>query len=413
MKILQVNSALQFGGAETVASQLFAGCRAAGHESAMAVAEGKFFPRGAGVLPLYPRLLSRLHMSRFHRATERLFPRREWTDRALGRLAQSEWEIIHVHNFHGDYARLETLAAVAAQKPLVWTFHGCWGFTGGCDHTGGCDRYQQACGDCPQVGRWSFLARDDTAEQLQRKLRHFRGAAIHVVSPSRWLAEKIKGSQVGVQWNVRVIPNGVDTQRFNSARQADPGFRDSLGLAAEKTLVLVVNRNFQDQTKGFPLAAEAIQACRDEAIQVILVGQNSDWAAAQLDGVNVASMGYVSSLEKIAALYEAADILLFASPEENFPCTVLEAMAAGCCVVATPTGGVREQLQDRVTGFLAEAIDGDALAASLRTALEDPARRTSCAHAAREHAVADFSEAQMVRRYLEFYHELLKVRPCD
>ena len=50
---------------------------------------------------------------------------------------------------------------------------------------------------------------------------------------------------------------------------------------------------------------------------------------------------------------------LFASPAENFPCVILEAMASACCVVATPTSGVTEQIEDgRNVGFPVSQRDG-------------------------------------------------------
>ena len=406
MKILQVNSAAQVGGAETVARQLREGCARAGHKSLMLAAHGKFFPWGRGIEPLYPRLLCRLDMSRFHTATERMFPRFDWTDRKLGRLAGSDWDVINVHNFHGDYARVATLGALARRKPVVWTFHGCWGFTGGCDHTSSCERYLDQCGQCPQIGRWSFLQVDDTREQLRSKMDHFRDAPFAIVSPSRWLAEKIKGSRVGSNWDTRVIPNGVAAHVFNAARKRDPALRRELGMDPEATVILLVNRNFKLETKGFSMAREALSAVPPRGIQAIFAGMNGEWAAAALPGLPSIAAGYVASRERLARLYEASDIFLFASPEENFPCAVLEAMSAACCVVATPTGGVAEQVEPGKSGLVARDISGAALTAALREALSRPGLLRTLGEAARERVMRFFSEETMVSRYLKLYDEV-------
>jgi glycosyltransferase involved in cell wall biosynthesis len=412
VKLLQVNATQHFGGAETVARQLRAGCARAGHESVLLVAYGKRFDRRAGVEPMYPRPLSRLHMSRLHGITEALFPHQAWTDRAMSRLAGSRWDVVHVHNFHGDYARIETLAALSRRKPVVWTFHGSWGFTGGCDHTGGCERYQSGCGDCPQIGRWSFLAVDDTQEQLRRKVAAFRGARFRVVSPSRWLASRIAASQVGAGWDVRVIPNGVDTQIFGSERKRQADFRRGLGIDADATVVLLVNRNFKDDTKGFARARAALLAAADEHVQVVLAGQHAQWAADTLPGVRARALGFVEP-PALAPYYESADVLLFPSPEETFPCAVLEAMAAGCCVVSTPTAGAREQIDDGVSGILAAGFSDVDLAASLREALRRPDLRERCGGAARQRVLREFSEQQMVASYLALYREAEAGAACN
>jgi glycosyltransferase involved in cell wall biosynthesis len=409
LKILQVNASWQLGGAETVATQLLHGLRRVGHQSGLAVAYGKSYPRNLGLVPLYPRILSRMHHTRLHPMMERLFPRRTWTDASLRAIGDSPWDVIHVHNFHGDYAAIETLAELARRKPVVWTFHGCWGITGGCDHTGGCERYLTACGHCPQVGRWPFLPVDNTAAELERKVRHLGAATIRVVSPSAWLAQKIRGSKVGARWPVSVIPNGVDTARF-SPRQEDPAARAALGLRPDLPVVLVVNRNFEDPTKGYPMARDALLGCRDIPMQVVLAGRNGATAAGGLRGVATVPLGYVADPARLADYYGVADILLFASPEENFPCTIVEAMAAECCVVSTPTSGVTEQIEHGRTGLLAGSMDGVALGGELREALGSPRRRRELGRAARLRAGGEFGETAMIARHLELYGDALRQR---
>ena len=406
MKILQVNTAHHHGGAETVARQLQAGCVRAGHESTLLVAHGGTPARGAGVTPMYPAVLARLHSSRFHAVTERVFPHDAWTDRVVARLADSDWDVIHVHNFHGDYARIETLSALARRKPVVWTFHGCWGVTGGCDHTGGCDRYLRECGDCPAVGRWYRLDNDNTREELQRKIAAFGDVPFQVVAPSRWLAETIRRSRVGSRWDVHVIPNGVDTSAFPYARKQDAAFRQSLGIDPSATVVLLTNRNFRDATKGFDLARAALATVRGSGVHVVLAGLHSEWAAAQLAGVSATALGFVDSRERLARYYEAADVFLSSSPEENFSCAILEAMSAGGCVVSTPTAGAREQIDDGVSGVLAAGHSAEELAQALARVLGDTVLRQQCGATASARARDDFSESRMLAAYVDLYRGL-------
>jgi glycosyltransferase involved in cell wall biosynthesis len=74
-------------------------------------------------------------------------------------------------------------------------------------------------------------------------------------------------------------------------------------------------------------------------------------------------------------------------------------------VVATPSGGVTEQIQDGVTGLLARDISGSALAAALARALADGALRRRLGQAAE---AADFSEEAFVERHRRLYTEVLK-----
>ncbi|MDR3404560.1 MAG: glycosyltransferase [Chthoniobacter sp.] len=398
MKVLYVNNQVRLGGAETVVQQLRRGFP----QSQLAIADGKIFP--PEVQPLYPRWLARLYHSRLHRFVEGLAPRARWTDRAFRQLAEAPCDLIHLHNFHGRYATLESLAYLIRRKPLVWTFHALWGVTGGCDHPRDCRRYLDACGDCPQLGRWPLSKRDDTAEKLAAKLAHLAPLPLHVVAPSRWLADIVRNSPVGRNWRVHHIPNAVDAA-FSTLLEKTPH------VEREAPTILIVNRNFRDEQKGFPLIQSALAAAATQPNprpRLMLVGENSDWARQRLAEWSCEAFGYVSDLATLARLHREADIFLFASPAENFPCVVLEAMAAGSCVVATPTGGVVEQIENGVSGILAAEISGPALGAALQRALSDAALRRKLGDAARARAAHDFAEALFLKRHDRLYSEILE-----
>lgn len=408
MKVVYVNNQIQLGGAETVVQQLRSGLKSLGHESPFYVSHGKSYPRGEAIIPFYPRILSRLSHTRLNSIVEKLFPRSAWTDRSFRHLAKVDADIIHIHNFHGDYASIESLAFVAKKKPVVWTFHAFWGITGGCDHPKNCFRYQDACGECPQVGIWPIGKLDNTAVQLQNKLAMLSSAPLNIVAPSHHLAEKVRNSKVGKAWKVFEIPNGVDPSRFHPERKRDVEFRRSLGLKVDLPIVLVVNRNFQDTQKGHAMVHEALAMNAGTDAQIVLVGGNSQWAASQLPpGLNIIDGGYVASREHMARLFEAADIFLFASPAENFPCVILEAMSAGCCVVATPTSGVTEQIEHDKTGFLADSIGGEALGNIMRKVLSDRSAWKRIGDSARRRVEERFSEKVMVDRHLALYEEII------
>ena len=70
-------------------------------------------------------------------------------------------------------------------------------------------------------------------------------------------------------------------------------------------------------------------------------------------------------------LFRAADASLLSSAWENFPHTVVEALAVGTPVIATRTGGVAEVVRDGENGLLVEPGDVDALAAAIRRFFAD------------------------------------------
>lgn len=416
MDISLVNNHYQLGGAETVVRQLHEGALAHGHASHLYVSDGKTWPRAPGLHPLYPRWLARLQQSRFRRWAERLAPFRRTTDRAFRRLATRPTDIVHVHSFHAHYATLESFAAVARAKPFVWTFHRFWGITGGCDHPFTCQRYQTGCGECPLVGQFPVGPRDRTAEEWRAKQAMLSPLPLHIISPSHHLARRVRDSVLGQNWITHVIPNGVDCTAFSGARKRDPDFRQSLGLHPTKTVVLVTNREFLDPIKGFPVIAAAFGTQSHwPDLQLVLVGGNTVAARAQLPAaLDVVDIGYLRDRRRLAALHEAADLYLYASDGENFPCAIIEAMASACVIVATPVDGVTEQISAPESGVLASANSGLALAAALRTALDfSPAARDGIGAHARDLALTSFSEQQMINAHFELYRELIAAGPID
>jgi glycosyltransferase involved in cell wall biosynthesis len=388
MNVLLVNNQVQFGGAETVVHQL----RSRIPNSRLMVADSA----ESSVESLYPRLLSRVNHSRFHNVVEKLFPMSEWTNRRFAKIQNDPADIVHIHNFHGHYTSIESLAELIAVKRVVWTFHGLWGVTGGCDHPKGCAGYLHACGHCPQLGLWPIGDVDRTAEELSRKIRSLGALRLQVVAPSKYFFDVIRSSQVGRNWVVHHIPNGVDPDRFKPSQ-------DHSG----KLKLLVVNRNFQDPHKGFAMIEEALNSIRSTEFELLFVGCNSTWAANRFGGkFSIRDVGYISDRVQMARLYGESHIFLFASPAENFPCVILEAMASGCCVVATPSGGVVEQIADGENGFLAAEISGSALAKALDRALCSRGAISPIGEKARRKVIEKFSEDSMIEAHLRLYESL-------
>jgi glycosyltransferase involved in cell wall biosynthesis len=407
MPLLLVNNQLQLGGAETVVQQLWSRVP----NARLLVAEA--FTRGApkrrpAETPtrryappevMYPRLLSRLRHSRFQNLVEKCFPMFAWTNRHFAQLRNDPADIIHIHNFHGMYASVEALARLARTKRVIWTFHGLWGVTGGCDHAKGCRGYLERCGNCPQLGSWPIGEIDRTAEELSRKLVALADLPLEVIAPSKYFLRVIQSSQVGRGWTVHHIPNGIDPRKFKPAQGS-----------SDRVRILVVNRNFQDPHKGFSMVRQALSMVDPRGLELTLVGLNSDWAIEQLpEGFQTRDLGYVADRGTLARMYAESDIFLVASPAENFPCVVLEAMASGCCVVATPSGGIVEQITDGQTGFLGSSISGETLGEALGRALKSRSDLREIGLRARRVVIEKFSEDQMIESHQRVYGGKLPV----
>ncbi|MBI4575180.1 MAG: glycosyltransferase family 4 protein [Planctomycetes bacterium] len=181
---------------------------------------------------------------------------------------------------------------------------------------------------------------------------------------------------------VRVVPNGVDLERFRPAGpEAREGARRALGVATDEALALFVGRPFAPKGLGTLLEA----AARPESARpwVVVAGGEASgpWRRlARRLGVRARFLGEVRDL---GPLHGAADVL--AAPTFYDPCSLatLEALAAGLPVVTTRDNGAGEGLEEAGAGLvLEEAGDAVALARALG-ALLGPEGRESRRSAAR------------------------------
>jgi glycosyltransferase involved in cell wall biosynthesis len=101
------------------------------------------------------------------------------------------------------------------------------------------------------------------------------------------------------------------------------------------------------------------------------------------------------------------DIFVLPSLSESLSNSLMEAMASGCCVVASKTGGNPELVTDQQTGLLFPPGESGALAACLELLLHNSALRTRLAAAGAERMRAEFTVERAARRMAEIYGEVL------
>lgn len=190
---------------------------------------------------------------------------------------------------------------------------------------------------------------------------------------------------------IRLIYNGVDTDRFSPDRAAEHRreVRRRLGLDDRTALLLIVAHNFR--LKGVDVLLRAMERLKGGSARVHLavVGgkQPGNYLrAARRLGVAEA-VSFAGSVDDTAPYYAAADAYVHPTFYDSCSLVVLEALAAGVPVVTTQSNGAAELLRDGVEGYvLAEAADVAGLCGRIRTLLE-PDRRRRMGEAARRLAM--------------------------
>lgn len=169
-----------------------------------------------------------------------------------------------------------------------------------------------------------------------------------------------------------VIRNGVDTERFAPMPRAQA--QAATGQAHGRRSILFVGNVLR--TKGIRellSAFEQLAASRPE-LDLVVVGDGPEtgWILERARAValdqRVRLIGHVPH-DRLAAWFNACDVVCLPSYNEGLPNVLLEAMACGVPCVATRVGGIPEAVTPR-SGELVEVRDGDGLAAALARVLD-------------------------------------------
>ena len=123
---------------------------------------------------------------------------------------------------------------------------------------------------------------------------------------------------------------------------------------------------------------------------------NTSISAPLLDGLERVEMLGPQPPERVAQLQREAGVVVVPSPDDNFPFTCIEAMAAGRAVVAANAGGAAEMIEDGSSGLLFEPYDEQGLADALTRALSmSDAERSAMGDAARSR-IAELCDPERV-----------------
>jgi glycosyltransferase involved in cell wall biosynthesis len=116
-------------------------------------------------------------------------------------------------------------------------------------------------------------------------------------------------------------------------------------------------------------------------------------------------VGYLNGEREIAALYNAIDLFVTPSLQDNLPNTIVEAMSCGVPCVGFNVGGIPEMINHKQDGYVADYCDSIDFAQGIAWCLNESRHPSLCQHA-RDNALATYSEPIVAQRYLKVYQGL-------
>lgn len=198
-----------------------------------------------------------------------------------------------------------------------------------------------------------------------------------VIACSQYMADEITDYFACPQDKIDVIPNGVDTERFD--RLSDKGlsqFRNMYALPSEQ-IVFSVGRIVHE--KGLHLLISAMPAilAQHPTSKLVIAGKGPELDALRSQawrlgiGEKVLLTGFISDDDR-DRLFRIASCAVFPSIYEPFGIVALEAMAARCPVVVTAVGGLKDVVVHNETGIVVYPNNSDSLAWGIVHTLKNP-----------------------------------------
>lgn len=262
-------------------------------------------------------------------------------------------DVIHLHWICGILSIKDIKKLQRTGKPIVWTCHDSWPFTGGCHVRYGCTKFMNECGECKMIQ--SNKSRDWSHRIIKRKLKLLSDSNIVFIAPSKWMMDSIKDGAVFSGNQVINIPNAIDIHKFKPLN--DYEVEKVIGVNKWKDSINILFGAGDTRTpyKGYEYLIKILKMLHDKNVafaeRIVLHIVGTSMKDFEIESIySCIYWGYINEIEKMAAIYNVADIMIYPSLDDNLPNMVMESMACATPVIAFRTGGIPDMIDHKENG---------------------------------------------------------------
>lgn len=247
----------------------------------------------------------------------------------------------------------------------------------------------------------------------RRTERALAAISDHLVAVSANVKADLIAYRVAPAAKISVIEPGIEAAALPQSRVARGRLRQELAVPMSVPLIGIVGRLAPIKNPTLFVDAAAITLSRRPDARFVVVGdgeqasQIRSYAYRRLPQSSVVFTGWRHDL---AAVYADLDVLVLSSNREGLPLTLVEAMIAGCPVVATAVGGVPDLITNDITGLLVPPLDPERMSAAILRLIEDRQFAATVAAAAQRETRARFGADRFVTAMDGLYGRLLADR---
>jgi glycosyltransferase involved in cell wall biosynthesis len=201
---------------------------------------------------------------------------------------------------------------------------------------------------------------------------------------------------------IHTVRNGIDLRPFHNAR---PSLRND-SISDRPLIVGLIGRLSVEKGVDIFLHAAARVVVELPSTQFVVVGEGPDREKLEslIDELKLRkNVSMLGRRDDMPSIYASLDVMVSASRKEGLPIAVLEGMASGLPLIATPVGDVPSVVLDGRTGIMVPSEDPEMLASAIVALLRDSAERERLGTAARKLIEDEFSATRMTADYLRVY----------
>jgi len=207
---------------------------------------------------------------------------------------------------------------------------------------------------------------------------------------------------------IRVVHNGIDVKRFKESSSLDK-LKSKIALGLEDGPVVGIIARLSD-VKGHSFLIRAMKGVSEKLpkAQLLIVGCGKMFDQLQdlVGSLQIKDkVKFVPSVASTPEALAAMDLFVMPSLAEGLGLGLMEAMAAGLCVVGTSVGGIKDLIRDGQTGVLVPPKDTAQLERVMLELLQDKQNRDRLGRAAASFIAECFSCEKMVQLTKEVYTE--------
>jgi len=262
-------------------------------------------------------------------------------------------------------------------KKFIWTFHDMNPFTGG-------EHYQTGYnGEFPMISK----------RNIRKKINSVKNTDLTVITPSDWLRNIVKKSEVFRSNLIKTIRNPVNADIFHI--KPSDSIKEKYNIPSDKRIILFVAENPDDKRKGFDFLLKSIDKLQDkDQYHLVIIGNTNSFPCI---GISCTLLGAIHDENTMSDVYNSANIFIIPSIEDNLPNTVSESLLCGTPVVGYKIGGIAEMVKNNINGYLS------AKRGTLENEIETALKQTFDKNNIRTEVLKELNPDQLVLQFENIY----------